>query len=429
MRLPDPASVPQNPPPRPAEARSRRRKRGQLLLPHDAEGRLTLLSSLARRSYPTYELFVYAAVCGAVVGLGYVLDSQALLIFGILIAPLMLPWVGLLLATITGSMRFFFETLMALLVSAAIVFVIGALAGVASRPFMPRTFNESFIHSRLWWPDLVVLALGAIILTVSFVRSEAKPFLPSVMLAYEFFLPLGAGGFGLGSGVGQAWPHGLLVFLVHFAWACLFGLFTLAALRLMPTSAAAFMFSVSVGFALLVVLVVLMSGGVWNPAADSRANSPAQSAPLGTSPPPPSLPASTLGPSSTPIIETATPGQDTPTPEASLAPTVTPAAGAQTATAPAIEPTPIWAQVHAQKGGGAALRETPGGKPVTILDNFTFVQILPERQTVGGYTWAHAIAFQNGIRREGWIVLLYLETVTPAPGALPSGSSAVTATP
>ena len=101
--------------------------------------------------------------------------------------------VGLLLATITGSPRYFFETLMALFVSTLMVFLIGALAGFAARPFMPRTFNEAFAHSRLWWPELIVLAIGAVILTMSFVRSEAKPFLPSVIVAYGLFLPLSAG--------------------------------------------------------------------------------------------------------------------------------------------------------------------------------------------------------------------------------------------
>ena len=55
--------------------------------------------------------------------------------------------------------------------------------------FLPRTFEQAYVHTRLWWPDLIILALGAVILTVSFVRSESKPFLPSVILAYEFFLP------------------------------------------------------------------------------------------------------------------------------------------------------------------------------------------------------------------------------------------------
>ena len=49
------------------------------------------------------------------------------------------------------------------------------------------------------------------------------------MLAYEFFLPISAAGFGLGSGISHIWPNGLLVFFVHFAWATMFGIITLIA--------------------------------------------------------------------------------------------------------------------------------------------------------------------------------------------------------
>ena len=131
MTMNDPDFTPlESPSPRPANAsRARRRQRGQLIVPRDSEGRAALLSSMARRSYPTYELFVFAVLCGAILGLGYVLDSQALLLFGILVAPLLLPWVGILLATITGSVRFFFETLMALLIGAAAAKIAGHLQG------------------------------------------------------------------------------------------------------------------------------------------------------------------------------------------------------------------------------------------------------------------------------------------------------------
>jgi hypothetical protein len=374
-------------------------------------------------------MFIYAALCGAILGLGYVIDSQALLLFGVLIAPLLLPWVGMLLATITGSLRFFFETLMALLVSAAIVFVIGFVAGIAARPFMPHTFNEAFLHSRLWWPDLLILALGAVILTVSFVRSEAKPFLPSVVLAYEFFLPVGAGGFGLGTGVGDLWPHGLLVFIVHFSWACMFGLFTLVALRFMPASAAAFLFSAAVAFVLLAILVVLMSGGNWTPTFAPQAAPLPQALAASTNLPPPSSGPPTSALSATPRIETPTASESPPGETIPATSDSTAAAPQPSATALRIVATPVYARVNAPKGGGAVLRETPGGKPLTTLDNFTVVELLPDRQDLTGSTWARVVAIQNGNRHEGWVVLLYLETVDTAPGSAPSAAPAATPTP
>jgi Domain of unknown function (DUF389) len=418
-----PSSPLPSPPRRAAELRSRRRRRARFNIPRDAEGRAALLASLARRAYPTYELFVYAALSGAILGLGFVLDSRALLLFGVLIAPLLLPWVGLLLAAVTGSIRFFFETIVALLLSAALVFLIGVVAGLAARAVAPRTFAEAFAHSRLWWPDLIVLALGAIILTVSFVRSEAKPFLPSVLLAYEFFLPLGAGGFGLGSGIGELWPYGLLVFVVHFAWASMFGLLTLAALRITPSTAAAFVFSAAIAFVLLAVLVILMSGGGWaapsggsvglsNPGPVPRANPPV---------------ALVDNPSPTALVESPTAALvplDTPMPPTVVATEPPTATATVTMT---IEPTPIYAMVQTPKG--TALRESPGGKVITGLDNFTYVELLPETQQVSGYAWAHVVALINGNRLEGWVVRQFLVTATPNPPGASPAAPAVTPTP
>jgi hypothetical protein len=414
MNTPEPNSPLSSLPRRDQDFRSRRRRRGQLNIPHDAEGRAALISSLAHRAYPTYEIFVFAALSGSILALGYLMDSQALLLFGVLVAPLLVPWIGLLLGTLTGSLRFVFETLMALLLSAFIVFAIGLLAGFAARLFLPRTFDQAFAHSRLWWPDLIILALGAVILTVSFVRSEAKPFLPSVVLAYEFFLPLASGGFGLGSGLEGLWPHGLLVFVVHFAWASIFGLITLLALRISPPNAAAFVFSAAVGLVLLAVLVVLMSGGNWTApfAAQLPGSGPTSSAdPASSGVAPPeattvaliSSPTAAAAATSTPLLVS-----PTPTRRATLTPTIT----------LTIEPTPIYAQVNAPRGG-AVLRVTPGGDGITTLDNFTYVELLPETEEFSGYTWVHVIAITNGDRREGWIVQQYLDTSAGDPTGTP----------
>ena len=407
--------------------RSRRRKRGRIIVPTDAEGRAGLLQALAKRAYPSYELFVFAVLCGAILGLGYILDSQALLVFGVLLAPLMTPWIGLLLAAITGSVRYFFETFMALLISALLVFVIGVLAGFVVRAFLPRTLNEAFIHSSLWWPDLIVLALAAIILTLSFVRLEDKPVLPSVMLAYELFVPLSAGGFGLGSGVAHIWPNGLLVFFVHFAWASLFGLITLIALRFLPTNFQGFTLSAGMAFILVVTLVFQMSGGNWTPASASQ-TIPRSLPTLTVNMPPTSEPTSQPQPSSTPLFATATDTQTlgvTPVPltlEVTLPPSESPTV---TLT---IEPTPIYARIVSDQGG-AFLRESPNGKYIDTLDNYTFVQVLPDTQELSGWTWAHVIAVKNGVQMDGWVIQLALQVETPAPNWQPSDTPTITVTP
>src|ERR1051325_7985714 len=118
MTYSEPSSQP-NPEPMPefVSARARRRRaQRRAYFPTDEEGRAALFTHLARRAYPSYELFVFSLISGTILGLGYFLDSQALLIFGILVAPLMTPWIGISLATNAGSVRFFLQTVAALFV-------------------------------------------------------------------------------------------------------------------------------------------------------------------------------------------------------------------------------------------------------------------------------------------------------------------------
>src|SRR4029453_17031456 len=125
------------------------------------------------------------------------------------------------------------------------------------------TFNEAFVHSHLWWSDLTVLTIAAILITISFVRSEDRPYLPSALFAYELFLPLCAAGFGLGSGVSELWPQGLFVFFVHLAWGTVFGLITLFFLRFYPTSMGGFVFTGFIFIALIAIVITYTGFGNW----------------------------------------------------------------------------------------------------------------------------------------------------------------------
>ncbi len=414
----DPAHQP------PGSARARRRHARRMVIPQDAQGQSVLLAALTRRAYPSYELFIYALLAGAILGLGYLLDSQAVLLLGILIAPLMTPWVGILIGLIIGSLRFVFETFMALLISAMLIFLCGALTGFAARIFLPRTFDSAFFHSRLWIPELVALVLGAVILVISFVRSESKPYLPSVVIAYGLFLPISSAGFGLGSGVPGLWPQAAWVTLAHFALISLVGLLTLFALKFRP-ALSGLLFSGGAILLLLVILVFLM-----RPGTGFALVSP-QDAAAG-------LATATLQLVAAPLIESTAGGQPTSLNGTAIAPTVetpTPFSPLLDVTLPptetptitmTIEPTPVLARVRVSRGGGAILYEKPAGNGYTVLDNFSIVEVLPDTMDVNQTIWAHVIANQNGNLREGWIVQLYLEFATPVPDWQPSPTAVFT---
>lgn len=418
MSMPeDPIGTPQPEGPLPQPPARRRRVTRRSHIPTDAEGQAELIASLARRAYPSIELFVFSLVCGAILGLGYLLDSQAVLLLGILVAPLMTPWVGFLLAVLSGSVRFMFETLMALLISLIFVFLGGLLTGFAARLFMPITLNNVFIHSRLWLPELVVFALGAITLVISFARSEDKPFLPSVLIAYAFYLPISAASFGIGSGLPDIWLQGLLVFFVHFAMTSTIGLVTLFILRLRP----------SAGGILLSVIMLAVFGGTLLFLMGSGSPYRTGSAPLPQTTPTNQIIATPLSPTSdlpaapnpspTRTISSATPTTSddiTPSPvpltlEITLPPTQTPTI---TLT---IQPTPTYGKVQANEGGGANLRDAPGGTYVMTLLNGTIVETYSEFQLLNNVTWVKVYAQVNGQKIEGWLLESVISYATPAP--------------
>ena len=407
-----------------ARARRRRAMR-RAQFPTDEAGRAELFAHLVRRAFPSYELFVFSFVAGAILGIGYLFNAQALLIFGILVAPLLTPWIGTTLSIIAGAPRLFFQTVSAFLISSLVIFLGGWLAGFASRAFQPLTLNEAFIHSRLWWPDLVALTIGAILITVSFVRSEDRPYLPSALLAYELFLPLSAAGFGLGSGVGlgEIWPQGLLVFFVHLAWATVFGLLTLFLLRFYPTSFGGFAFTGVVAVALIAVIVIYTNFGNWimikaglaPPAPEPVTFIDPTITPLAI----PSITPSPRPDSATPVIA-APLSTASRTPRPSSTPATLPATETFTATVTA-EPTPIIAMIRASEGGGAFIRDQPGGQALITLANGATVTIIPnDFQDVNGVIWVHVSATIDDRRVEGWILQSLLQTATPAVDWQPS---------
>lgn len=405
-----------------ARARRRRAMR-RVYFPTDEEGRAELFQHLARRAFPSYELFVFSLVAGAILGLGYFFNAQALLVFGILVAPLLTPWIGTTLSIIAGALRLFMQTLAALIVSAAIILLCGVLAGFASRSFQPLTLSEAFTHSRLWWPDLIALTIGAILITISFVRSESRPYLPSALLAYELFLPLSAAGFGLGSGVGvgEIWPQGLLVFFVHIAWATFFGLITLFFLRFYPTSFGGFVLTGLVLIGLIAVVSIYTGFGDWVMGRTGLA-APAPVAVLRATPTPSALPSRT--PTTQPKQATAV--ISVPVSTASQTPEVTSTidtllpSETPTSTITA-EPTPILAMIRASEGGGAFIRDKPGGVVLVTLANGSTVTIIPnDLQDVNGIIWVHVFSTVNDRRVEGWMIQAVLQTATPVADWQPS---------
>ncbi len=386
--------------------RSRRRQaHRKLVLPEGAD-RVALMDSLGRRATPSFEFFLFALLCGAVLGAGYLLDlkanSQAIFLLGLLLAPLLAPWVGMVLGITTGSWRFFFLMLGGMLVACGLVFLSSGLAGLAGRLWLPfpNSFQpQAYVRSHIWWLDLFIVVLGAALLVISFIRSEEKPILPSLMVAYGLFMPLSAAGFGWGIGDAGIWQNGIQVFLLHLALGIIIGGLVLLSLRFKPKKAGGYILPFMTGLLSLAAIVTFT--GVVTTIRDGIMVTHK------TVPTPTAL-----------IIPTITP---TFSPKPTLTFTVT--ASETPIPTDTLQPTPAYALILSSSGGGANVRTEPGGGVLIVtLINGTLVQVLPEIQTVRSSTWVK-VRLMNNV--QGWV----LQTVLNATDQTPIPTFTFTATP
>lgn len=371
---------------------ARRRRAQRLLTPLDADERAEFLDDLAHRASPSFDFFLFSLLAGIVLGVGLLVDSPALLVLGAVLAPLMAPAIGVSLGTVIGSVRYFLRSLAGLLIAGFLVFLAGFGAGFASQFWLPSDLTLAHLNAQLSWLNFLVLAVGAILTAAYVANSKARPALPSVALAYELYVPLATAGFGLGSGVPDLWPDGLLVFAVHLAWGSLLGAVTLAIMGFRPLT----LFGYTLGAAVTLLGVILLIGISSTGAAFGAQIAIPTSVPTDTPTITPSL-----TPTRTPVPPTATL-----TPTATTTSTLTPTSTLSPT------PTPVLALVQASAGGGAFIRNQPAGEIITIVANGSLMQVLPETVEEEGVTWVHVLS-PDGV--EGWMVQGLLVTATPAP--------------
>lgn len=396
MSIPTSETHPDDPEEMPA---ARRRRAQRLLAPLDIDERARYLDELARLTAPTFDFYALSLVAGLLISLGLLLDTPAFLILGAALAPLMAPAVGISLGTIVGSVRLFFTNAAGLLIGCLIVFLAGWGFGRYGSPWMAETQYLSQLHAQISWPNLLVLAVSAILTTVAVVRTpgrtgELATVLPNSALAYELFLPLAVAGFGLGSGIEHLWPDGLVVFVLYLSWSALLGAITLAVLGLRPLT----LFGYTLSGVITLLGVILLAGLLGAGAVVGTG--------MGLPTPTPTLtPTHTATPTltPTPVPPTAT-FTLTPTPTLTLTPTPT----------YTLTPTPILAEVRAEVDEGARIRREPNGETIAFLANGAVVILLPETVEVDGEMWVRVQTLEG---LQGWMVqsLLRRTTATPIP--------------
>jgi hypothetical protein len=389
---------------RPATSSRRKRARQPLISRFSDEEASARLENMAQRAVPTFDYFIFAVVAGSLLGIGYLLNAPAILLLALVLAPFPAPWVGISLSAATGESRFFGQTLGGFFTAILIVFITGILAGLTSRIFMPILLDQAYLHARLWWTSLLLVALGAVAVVLLFSQKEEKPVLAGLILNYGLLLPISAAGFGLGNGTPGLWPQGLAVFLVHFALAIILGLAIFYYMGFRPFESIGYAWGAGVVIVSLMVVLGFAGLGTLIPIPQPAAIEP--------SPTSTENPTVTATPSLAPVaLATSTPTLELPTitPE----PTDTPRPSATLV----VIPTTAFGRIQSFTGGdGAVIRVSPGGTAITTILNGYLVEILPDDPvTLDRSVWIK-IKFTTASRTiEGWVLQGLIVTPTPQP--------------
>jgi hypothetical protein len=368
--------------------RARQRRASRMLTQLRADEREAFLEDLARLVTPGFDLYLLLLLAGLLVGVGFRLDQRALLMAAVLVAPRMAPVVGLALASVSGSARFFLRELGSLAVGLALLAVSAGLSGGFGLP----TGESSILvagHVKLNLIDFAFLIGGSVALAFMLARrSQVNP-LASAAVAYEILLPLGAAGIGVVSGDADLWQGALLIFALHLTWAVLAGMGTMVVLGFRPLIGGGRSLAAAI---VLVALMGLLSALGLGASVIAAAPTP--------TPTPTATPTATATgtPTVTPTVTR------TGTPTATTSPTATMTGSAT--------PLPPKAIVFGGGNAGVILRDAPNGNLVGGLFHGMPLEVIGGPQRVGEQIWWQVRTAEG---REGWMLGTYLATVTPTP--------------
>jgi uncharacterized hydrophobic protein (TIGR00271 family) len=161
---------------------------------------------------------------GAIATLGLALNSSAVVIGAMLVAPLLAPVLGLALALAVGDGRLAVQTAIIVLGSTVGVILVGA-ALTAVLPFHTITLEIS-ARTRPTTLDMAIAVFSGLVGAVVTVqrRSRLSAAIPGVAIAVALIPPLAVAGFGVGVGRGDLIRGSLLLYAANLAGIVLSGM-------------------------------------------------------------------------------------------------------------------------------------------------------------------------------------------------------------
>jgi uncharacterized hydrophobic protein (TIGR00271 family) len=196
------------------------------------EEQLELREVMSDSAQPGVSFFVLITLSCIIASLGLLLDSPAVVIGAMLVAPLMSPILGFSLGMVLGDVRLIRLAIEAVFKGVVLAVIIAIFTGVLS-PFKELT-GEMMARTQPTLLDLVVALASGMAGAYALARKEVSAALPGVAIAAALMPPLGVVGLGLAVGNPQVVAGALLLFITNLASISLAGVIVFILLGIRP---------------------------------------------------------------------------------------------------------------------------------------------------------------------------------------------------
>jgi uncharacterized hydrophobic protein (TIGR00271 family) len=187
----------------------------------NVEEQLELREAMSDSARPGVNFFVLIVLSSIIATLGLLLNSAAVVIGAMLVAPLMSPILGFSLGMVLGDVRLIRLSIEAMFKGVALALMIAVLIGIVS-PIKDLT-DEIMIRTQPTLLDLTVALASGMAGAYALSREEVSAALPGVAISAALMPPLSVAGLGLSLGRPQVAGGAFLLFLANIAAISLAG--------------------------------------------------------------------------------------------------------------------------------------------------------------------------------------------------------------
>lgn len=187
----------------------------------NVEEQLDLREAMRDSARPGANYFVLIVLSAIIAALGLLLNSAAVVIGAMLVAPLMSPILGFSLGMVLGDIRLVRLSIEAMFKGVALALMIAVVIGAAS-PIRELT-QEIMLRTQPTLLDLAVALASGMAGAYALSRDEVSAALPGVAISAALLPPLSAAGLGLSFGEPHVAGGAFLLFLANIAAISLAG--------------------------------------------------------------------------------------------------------------------------------------------------------------------------------------------------------------